>query len=329
MTFAGEAAQGWRFGATFSTFDHWRRIMPMKKLLALIFAIALLCSSGCSTMRFSYDHADMYLRYKINGYTSFNAQQKDEIRREVAAYMIWHRKNALPEYISFLQNIFGVIQPNHLLKKEDITLLRGEYNKLYRKSLEPGIRPAARMLSALDSRQTEELVKTLAKKVRTLREEKLFESDQKNHVMRSERNIDFVSKLVGRLNGKQEEQILELSIKMPFAAKQYIEFREDNQKKLIALINGKAGEEKIAAFLGSWINTPDATRTPQQQQAIQNYESSMDEMTVQIYGLLTDRQKERLRKEVLKYIEDFQYLNAEKVTAGASSRQEARAAETR
>lgn len=290
----------------------------MKKLLSLVLAAALLCSSGCSTMRLSYNHADMYLRYKVNGYTSFDAQQKGEIRREIAAYMYWHRKNALPEYIAFLQDVYGVIQPSHPLKTEDVTRLRSEYNRLYRKTLGPAIRPAARLLSALDSHQTEGLIKALAKKIRIQKEEKLFGSDQKNLVMRSERNIDFVSKLAGRLSGKQEDQMLELSKKIPFAAKQYIEFREDNQTRLIALINSKAGEDKIAAFLGSWINTPEETRTPQQQQAIQSYESSMDEMTVRIYGLLTDRQKDHLRKEILKYIEDFQHLNTEKVTASAT-----------
>jgi hypothetical protein len=43
----------------------------------------------------------------------------------------------------------------------------------------------------------------------------------------------------------------------------------------------------------------------------------MDELTAQIYGLLTERQKTHLRKEIRRYIEDFQYLNEEKVTGGS------------
>jgi len=38
----------------------------------------------------------------------------------------------------------------------------------------------------------------------------------------------------------------------------------------------------------------------------------MDETTALIYELLTDRQKNHLRKEILSYIEDFQHLSAEK-----------------
>jgi hypothetical protein len=284
----------------------------MKNLLSLFLAIALLCCGGCSAIRLSYDHADLYLRYKIHGYTSFNSQQKDEIRQKVDEYMNWHRKNALPEYIAFLQEVYGLARRSDRLKTEEVALLRDEYNRLYRKTLEPAIRPTAHMLNALDSSQIEGLVKALAKKIQIQKEEKLIGSDQKNLVMRAKRNIDFVEKLVDSLSGEQEDKIIELSLHMPYAAIYYIEFREANQDKLIELLKSKAGEDKIAAFLWSWINTPEETRTPQQQQAIQSYEHTMDEMTVGIYELLTDSQKIELREKILSYIEDFQHLKAEK-----------------
>lgn len=287
-------------------------ITNMNKLSFIILAIVLLCCGGCSTMRLSYNHADWYLRYKINGYTSFNAQQREEIHQEVDIYMRWHRKNALPEYIAFLQDIYGVVQRNGQLKTEEVARLSDEYNKLYRKTIAPTILPAAHLLSTLNSRQIEELGKTYTQKNQKQKDETLYGSEQKNLVMRAERNIDFVEKLVGRLSGNQEEKIREISLHMPFVVKYYIEHREHNQAGLMELLNNKAGEDKIAAFLWSWANTPEETRTPQQQQAIQSYENAMDEMTVRIYEQLTDRQKSHLRNEILSYIEDLQHLNAEK-----------------
>lgn len=263
-------------------------------------------------MRLSYNHADWYLRYKINGYTSFNAQQKEEIHREVDIYMRWHRKNVLPEYIAYLQDMYGVVQRNGQLKTEEVARLSGEYNKLYKKTVAPTIRPAAHLLNALNNRQIEELGKTLTKKNQKQKDETLYGSEQKNLVMRAERNIDFVERLVGRLSGDQKDKIREISLRTPFVVKYYIEHREHNQAGLITLLNNKAGEDKIAEFLWAWVNTPEATRTPQQQQAVQSYEHAMDEMTARIFELLTDRQKNHLRKEILTYIEDFQLLNAEK-----------------
>lgn len=292
--------------------------MKIKAPLFIILAIALLCCSGCSVMRLGYDHADWYLRYRINDYTSFNALQKEEIHRQVDIYMRWHRRNALPEYTRFLQDLYDVVQRNGQLKTGEVTRLRGEFNKLYRKTIAPAIRPTAHLLSKLDSGQIEELGNSFARKNRKQKNEMLFSSEQKNLVMRAERNVDFVEKQVGRLSDDQEKRIREISLRMPFVVKYYIEHREHNQAELIALLNNRAGEDKIAAFLWSWANTPEATRTPQQQQAIQSYENAMDEMTARIYELLTDRQKSHLREEIQFYIENFRYLSAEARTASAA-----------
>ena len=286
----------------------------------MILSIAMLCA-GCSAIKLGYDHADWYLRYKINDYTSFNARQKEDIRKEVAAYMLWHRKNALPEYAAFLQNVYVAVQQDGRLKAEDVARLRSEYSRLYKKTVAPAIRPAAHLLSTIDNRQIEELCKTFADKNRKQKEETLYGSEQKNIVMRAERNIDMVEKLTGRLSRDQKEKIRALSLHIPFANKYFIENRETSQAGLIALLNNKAGEEKIAAFLMSWINSPEAARTPQQQLAIQSYENAMDEMTARIFELLTARQKEHLRKEIMSYIKDIQKLIAEQKPASAASRQ--------
>lgn len=281
----------------------------MKKSLLILLAITLFCG-GCSVIKMGYNHIDWYLRFKINDYASFNAQQKEYIRQEVAAYMLWHRKEALPDYNVFLLDLYNVVQQNGPVKTREVTRLRGEYNKLYQKTMMRTIQPAAHLLSTLDSRQIEELRTTYAKKNRKQKEETLYGSEQKNIVMRAERNIDMVEKLAGRLSGEQEEKIRRLSLHIPFANRSFIESRETNQAGLLALLNDKAGEEKIAALLMSWYSTPEAARTPQQQLAIQSYENAMDEMTARIYELLTASQKEHLRDEILSYIKLIQKLTA-------------------
>jgi len=178
--------------------------MPKKSLL-IILAIALLFS-GCSVIKLGYNHADWYLRYKINDYTSFNAKQKEDIRKEVDIYMLWHRKNALPEYAAFLQDLYGVVQQDGRLKTENVTRLRGEYSKLYKKTMAPAVRPAAHLLNSIDSRQIEKLRKTLADKNRKQKEETLYGSEQKNIVMRAERNIDMAEKLTGKPRTKRKSK---------------------------------------------------------------------------------------------------------------------------
>lgn len=294
--------------------------MKIKAPLFIILTIALLFCSGCSKVTIGYNNADWILRYKINDLTSFNSQQREEIHREVDNYMRWHRKNALPEYTLFFQGLYDAVQQDKQVQTEDITRIKGDSYKLYRKTVAPFILPAARLLNTLDSKQIEELGKSLAEMNREQKEESLTGSDQAILEKRAERTLDFVEGLVGNLSSEQEDKIREMSLQLPLATGYFIEHREASQAGLIALLNDKAGEDKIAAFLWLWLNTPEATRTQQQQQVIQSYERATDEMTARIYGLLTDRQKNRLRKKIMSFIEDFQSLSAKASAVNAAPR---------
>src|SRR4030067_621681 len=80
-------------------------------------------------------NADLYLQHKINGYTSFNARQKETIHREVSDYMHWHRKIALPEYTIFLQKLNGVAQSDGPSEVKEVSQLRAQLVGLYRRTL--------------------------------------------------------------------------------------------------------------------------------------------------------------------------------------------------
>ena len=283
--------------------------MNMKQLFSLFLAITLLFCSGCSKVTFGYNNFDWYLLYRINGYTTFNAWQKEDIHREVDHYMRWHRKNALPEYTRFLQNLHDTVRQDRQINAGDIAGIKNDSYRLYRKTMGPFILPAARLLKSLDERQIEELGRNFAETIREQKEESLGGSEQENLAKRAERTLDFVEDMVGSLSSEQKGKIRELSLRLPFATHYYIEHREANYAKLVALLNNKAEEDKIAEFLWLWLNAPQATRTPRQQQAIESHDHAIDRMTAQIHGMLTDAQKNRLRQTLSSYIEDFQSLS--------------------
>jgi hypothetical protein len=292
----------------FSRNDLPSQRVTMKKSLFIILAFALLIS-GCSTVSLVYRNADWYLQHKINGYTSFTSRQKETIHREVSDYMRWHRKNALPEYITYLQNLNGVAQYQGRLKVEQVTQLRNNLMDLYRKSMVPVIPPAARLLSSLDSRQIQELDRTLAEDSQEHKQEESEGSLDENLDKRAKKTLAFLEWLVGNLNGEQEQKIREMSRRLPLVSPIYIQIHESNQRKLIELLNGHASAEVIAASMSSWILTPEVTRSSQQQRVIQSFETGVDEMIVQIHGLLTPRQKAHLNEMVSAYIKDMRSIS--------------------
>lgn len=291
----------------------------MKKSLPIILALVLFIC-GCSTVSLFYRNADWYLQHKIAGYTSFDVRQKETIRREISDYMRWHRRYALPEYIIFLQNLNGAVQYDGRLKTEEVALLRARLMDLYRISLAPAIRPAARILSSLDSRQIQELGRNLAEENDQQKQEELDLGHDGYLDKRADKTVDFLEGLAGDLSDEQEHRVREMSRHLPLASRHFILHRETNQAGLIKLLNDRAGTDRIASFMSSWILDPDATRTVQQQQDIRAFEAATDEMIARIQWMLTAAQKEHVHKKISSYIDELQHLSTDMKTAGGATR---------
>ena len=280
----------------------------MKKIRLQVTLLLLLTLSGCSIVSIGYNYADVYLRYSINSYATFNSAQRERIKKEVDDFMLWHRKIMLPQYVSFLQELQGVVQAGHALNREDVSRLRVEARKLYVKTLQPTVMPAASLLSGIKSAQMEELVPSFDSENNKQKDRELAGTLDEQLRKRAERTIDFVENMVGGLTDAQLEKIRELSHNLPFATDIYIRLREENQASLVSMLKSNKSEGEIAAFLSVWLNTPEANRSPEEQKILKSFESASEQMTISIYMMLSDRQRKTLLKNITKYIDTFQQL---------------------
>ena len=62
--------------------------------------LAALLASGCSTLRFAYENADTYLRWKAGTYVDLQGDEADELDDRIDEFHAWHRKHALPKYVT-------------------------------------------------------------------------------------------------------------------------------------------------------------------------------------------------------------------------------------
>jgi len=280
----------------------------MKSRLKLVIALLILQLSGCSIVAIGYNYADAYLRYSINSYATFNDVQKDAIKKEVGIYMAWHRNNMLAQYVIYLQELQQAGQSAAPLTQADVARFRSEVRALYVKTLQPAIRPAARILSGVSPEQMEELAQSFSKENKKQRDKELSSMPDEQLRKRAEKIIDFVENLVGNLKDEQLEKIREMNRHLPFVSDIYINRREDNQAGLIELLKNHKAEDEIAAFLSSWLLTPEVTSTADERSIMLAFEKASDEMIVTVYQMLTERQKKTLLKNIQKYIDTFQEL---------------------
>src|SRR5512145_252923 len=113
----------------------------MKRMLFILLAFALL-AAGCNTVNLAYRNADWYLQHRIGDYATFDDQQEAMIHLDVRDYVLWHRDQALPVYIAFLQNLNGMAQSAAPLGPGEAAQLRGQLLELYRMTMQPMLAPA-------------------------------------------------------------------------------------------------------------------------------------------------------------------------------------------
>ncbi|MDP2805661.1 MAG: DUF6279 family lipoprotein [Gallionellaceae bacterium] len=277
-------------------------------MFKFITALLLFTLSGCSLISVGYNHADTYLRYNINGYTSFNAAQKSQIEKEVDTYMQWHRKQMLPEYIHFLTQTKQLTQSGAALKREDVTRLRILVKSLYSRTLQPAIAPTVQLLKGLNAAQIDELKNSFAEKNAKQRKTDLAEIIGERLKKRAEKTVDYIEDFVGHFSDKQLANIRGMSYSLPYATELYLSFREQQQARLIRLLKNQATEQEIANFLFAWLMTPELNRSTQNQATLLAFENAADQMIVDIYGVLTVQQKITLQKNIDKYLMTFKRL---------------------
>ncbi len=281
----------------------------MRKAVCIVLVPLLLSCSGCNVVTFGYNHADVILRHWANNWGSYNAQQREEIRRDVDQYLAWHRQYALPEYIAFLQNLQALLARDGTLQPEDAAHVRAELARLYRLTMTPIARPAAHFLATLSNEQIEELHHNLEKDMRELRQDLLPDGARENYHSRAKEHIKLVERLVGNLTSKQEDEVAALSARIPFATEEYLKGRTARQAQLLALLQNHAGEDKIADFLLTSINATEVFKPLPDHQAKDAYDAALNEMMVKTYALLTVEQKKNLLDKIGDYLAAFQQLH--------------------
>lgn len=280
----------------------------MQIRLSLTSVFLLLLLTGCGLISIGYNYADAYLRYSINSYATFNEVQKETIKKEVSIFMVWHRKNMLPEYISFLKELQQLVQSGAAIKKEEVGRLRLEVRAMYVKTLQPTLKPAARLMSGVEQEQIEEMAKAFDKENKKQKEKETSGSLDEQLRKRSERTVDFLENLVGNFSDDQLRKIRKLSSELPYATGIYIRLKEDNQARLLEMMRAKANEEDILAFLSGWLFRPETNRSADENSKVFAFENASDEMIVHVFEMLTERQKKTLLKNIMKNIDTFQEL---------------------
>lgn len=271
----------------------------MRVLCTILLCAAL---SGCSTVRLVYENADTYIRWRATDYLEVEGEQAEELDQAIAAFMAWHRSQALPKYATFLdeaeQRLARTLGPADLDWGYDAAMAQA------REGLRNAAERIAPLLDKLDPQQIAQIERQLAEDNRKFARENLRGSERERRKRRTERNVERLEEWVGRLSQAQIDRVAQYSERAPLLD----ELRERDHKRmqgeLMKMIRARQARQRLPDFAASW----DRGRDPAYAAAIQTARREYFAMALDLDKSLSPRQRSLGQKKLHGYAEEFRKL---------------------
>lgn len=271
----------------------------MRFVTLLVLACAL---SGCSTLRFAYENADTYLRWRLGSYLDVQGEAAEELDERIDSFLDWHRAHALPKYARIAaeagQRFGDKLSPEDLVWGYDAVMTQA------RESLRTGAEKFAPMLDRLTPKQVEHMERRFAEENRKFAREYLRGSERERKRRRALRLIDRLEDWVGTLSQAQVERVKQFSERSPLTDEHRDRDRRRLQTDVLAIVRAREAEMRLPDRLADW----QAGRDPA-------FSAANDALRRDFYALLLDldrgltpEQRARAVAQIRRYGEDFQVL---------------------
>jgi hypothetical protein len=265
---------------------------------------AALLASGCSTLRFGYENADTYLRWKAGTYVDLQGDEADELDDRIDEFHAWHRKNALPKYAGLVQEVSQRFGDG--LSRQDLDwgydALRGQARESLRKAAEL----AAPMLDRLTPAQVAQIERRFADENRQFQRDNLRGGERERRRKRARFVADRLEDWVGKLSQVQMERVRDYAERMPLVDELRDRDRKRLQREVLALIRARQARERLPERIANW----DRGREPAYALALEAWREQYFNLLMEIDRSLSPEQRRRALGRLRRYAEDFEALAA-------------------
>ena len=230
-------------------------------LLSLLLALAV---SGCSAVRLGYNNAPELSYWWLDSYIGFDDAQSIQVRADLAALQVWHRKSELPVFISTLEKLQRLV-PSKLTATQLCALYVEQKPRL--QAILDQAEPAVVALAAkLSIEQLDHLAQQLDQRSQKWRKEWLDGSRPERQLRRVKQLTDRAEMLYGPLEEAQLEglraSVAASVFKAELSYRESLRRHQDTLQTLHQLQGTSLTEAQARAAVHAWlarcINSPDA-----------------------------------------------------------------------
>jgi hypothetical protein len=264
--------------------------------------LALVLLQGCSATRFAYDNADVFLRWQANSYFDFHDEQTDDLDRSIAAFLAWHRAEALPQYARFAEEAAARMLRG--IKRADLEWGYDTFLVHVRGSLGAAGTQVADLLDRLGAEQLAHLEQRLAEENRKFAREQLQGTVEERRQRRLKRNLERLEEWFGPLSEAQAERVRLYSDRAPLGAELRDRDRKRRQAEFVAMLRAREARQRLAQWASAW----DGGREPAYRKAARETQAEYFDLLLDLDRMLAPEQRQAAVARMREYAATFEAL---------------------
>ncbi|HEX2331751.1 MAG TPA: DUF6279 family lipoprotein [Burkholderiales bacterium] len=255
-------------------------------------------------MRFAYDNADAYVRWQIHSYIVVEGQDADELDERIDEFHAWHRKNALPKYVTIAHEAAQRFSDG--LSHADVVWGYDSARAQARESLRKAAELVAPLLDRLTPEQIAGMERRIAEENRTFYRDNLRGSERDRRARRARNAINRLEDWVGKLTQAQVQRVREYAERAPLTDELRDRDRKRLQKDVVAIVRAQQARSRLPERVANW----EKGREPAYLAALEAWREQYFAMLLDVDRMLTPEQRARGLGHMRRYADDFEALAA-------------------
>lgn len=292
----------------------------MTYLRPFTLALIILLCAGCST-RFAYNYLDWWLDWTIEDYVSLNKAQKATTDAAIDRLHRWHRREQLPLYADYLNNLSQTFASDQL-SEEQLNQLLDEGFNLWTTLLNALLDDSATLLQSLSDQQVEELFGNIEKYQEKEFAKKYADADAETLKQRSLQNRHkFYNAWLGSITEEQQAIIAHWHEQAQPFGPTALQQRRHWRGEFAALLAQRQAQN-FAPQLAELFHYPPERWVESYRQQVKHNQHINQQLILALHPTLSEKQKRHCQKRLQGYIKDFQILarqGQEKAESGKES----------
>jgi hypothetical protein len=274
------------------------------RLLRLAMACLALLLAACSATEMAYNNADTLIRWQAGRYLDLKNAQTEEFNERLAAFLVWHRSNALPQYARLAGEAGARLERGASLA--DMVWGYDAIRQQAREGLRRAGADTGDFLDRLTPVQIENLERRFAEDNAKFAREWLGGTPEEQQARRLKRLAHTLEDWLGELSDAQRERVRQFNEAAPLTGEMRHHERRRRQAELLAMLRAKESARQLADWAAEW----DRGREPAFARANREFTDRLLAILAELERTLSPRQRALAVARLREHARDFQLLAA-------------------